>query len=224
MIIVASFLFNEIKEKKKELKNDKLHTKENMIFRTFAHQKWKTNRDKREKIDNNDINNFFIAPLSLENDKNNILKDEQDEQNNLLINENENENENDIENILNNGLLESNLYLDEGNNNIIENNDKLNEDNYNKIFGLDVQNRKDHHKKYKFKYNDVMSHKSKKTIFSIMRLSRQSNCCNDLYNSFSQAEFLDNLKKNYKYYISIKVLERIIIPKSRDYENMIKIF
>ena len=69
-----------------------------------------------------------------------------------------------------------------------------------------------------------MSHTSKKTIFSIMRLSRPSNCCNDLYNCFSQAEFLDNLKKNYKYYISKKVLEKIIIPESRDYENIDKDF
>lgn len=219
MIIVASFLFNEIKEKKKELKDDK--NRENKIFRTFAHEKLDTNKGKREKliINDVDINNFFISPLSLENDKNNILKDDQ---NNLLYNDNDNDNDNDI---LNNGIIENNLYLDEGNIDI-ENNDKLKEDNYNKIFGLDEQSTKNNRKRYtvKLKYDDAMSHTSKKTIFSIMRLSRPSNCCNDLYNCFSQAEFLDNLKKNYKYYISKKVLEKIIIPESRDYENIDKDF
>ena len=184
-----------------------------MIFRTFAQQKLKPNRDKREKIDrNDDINNFFIAPLSLEKDKNNIIKDDQDDKNN-----------NDNEIILNNDLLENKLYLDESND-YIENNDKLNEDNYNSIFGLDSQRIKSKRYSVKLKFDDAMSQTSKKSIFSIMRLSRQSNCCNDLYSSFSQAEFLDNLKKNYKYYISKKVLERIIIPESRDYENIDKDF
>ena len=224
MIIVAPFLFNEIKEKKKELKDDKLDSRDNMIFRTFAHQKLKANRDKREKIDiNNDINNFFISPLSLENDKNNILKE--DDQNDLLYNENDNDNNNN--NIFNNDIIKNNLYLDEGNNDN-ENDDKINGDNYNKIFGftLDDQSTKDKHKRYtvKLKIDDAMSHTSKKSIFSIMRLSKQSNCCNDLYNCFSQVEFLDNLKQNYKNYISKKVLEKIIIPESRDYENIDKDF
>ena len=70
-----------------------------------------------------------------------------------------------------------------------------------------------------------MSQKSnRKSIFEIMRLSRQSNCCNDLFNSFSQIDFINNLKIKYKNYISKKVIDTIKIPESRDYENIDKDF
>ena len=69
-----------------------------------------------------------------------------------------------------------------------------------------------------------MSHNSKRSIFSLMRLSKQSNCCNDLYNYFSQIKFIENLKKKYKNYISKKIIEKIIVPESRDYEYVDKDF
>ena len=53
-----------------------------------------------------------------------------------------------------------------------------------------------------------------------MRLSKQSNCCNDLYNYFSQIEFIETIKKKYRYYITKKVMEKIIVPESRGYESV----
>ena len=99
--------------------------------------------------------------------------------------------------------------------------------NYNKedgnlkdIFLIDDESVKKPKNRNTMKFNDLQSTKSKGSIISLMRLSKQSNCCNDLYNFFSQIEFLENLKIKFKYYISKKVLEKIVIPESRNFENI----
>lgn len=184
MIVIAPFLFKlVIQDKKKELKNN-INSNIGKIFRTFAHQNDKgTGREKQ------DLNNFFIAPLSLDNNK--------EEQNNLLENHIDEEND---------------LFLVSGKNNKIEDN----------IFVLD-QSQRDN-KRYTVKFDDAMSHQSRRSLFSFMRLSKQSNCCNELYTYFSQTDFIENLKQKYKYYISKKVMEKINIPESRNYTDVDKSF
>ena len=194
MIVIAPFLFQLIEIKKKTgLITNNINQKSGNVYRTFAHQ---NNNDNtiREK---QDLNNFFIAPLSLDTN-NNILKDDKS---NLLYN--------DIDN------TENDLTLDIGINKNINNkkekmnlNDFLYNDNQNNI------------SKYYVKNDDIKSQKSKYSIFSLMRLSKQSNCCNDLYNYFSQIEFIETIKKKYRYYITKKVMEKIIVPESRGYESV----
>ena len=196
MIIVAPFLFQLIIiDKKNPLNKKNMNPNVGKVFRTFAHQNDKTNTRGKQ-----DINNFFVVPLSLDINK--------EAQNNLL-------NNNDIDN------EESDLMLDVGNNPNIYN--KKEEESLNNIFGLDEQSQKEG-KRYTVKLDDGMSHKSKRSIFSFMRLSKQSNCCNELYNYFSQVEFIENLKKKYKNYISKKAMEKIIVPESRNYEDVDKSF
>ena len=194
MIIVAPFLFNLVKIKLR--KDTTLSNPKNAnVFRTFAHQnKAKT----RNKID---INNFFISPMSLDtNDNNNILKDDQ---NNLLYNGIDNE-ENDL--ILDIGTKPS-IY------------DENNEDIFKDYFDNENKN-KNNNNRFFVKYDDKMSHKSKESFFNLLRLSKQSNCCSDLYNYFSQFDFIATIKKKYKYYISKKAMNKIIIPESKDYESV----
>ena len=107
-------------------------------------------------------------------------------------------------------------------NNINDNNLKFNkeDENLKDIFLIDDESIKKPKDRNTMKYNDMQSIKSKGSIISLMRLSKQSNCCNDLYNFFSQIEFLENLKIKFKYYISKKVLEKIVIPESRNFENI----
>lgn len=150
--------------------------------------------DNKNRRGKEDINNFFVLPFSFDND-NNLLKN------------------NDIED------ADYELNIDTNNkpflNNIID------EDNLNNIYN---KNKKEE-KRYSVKFNDVMSQKtSRRSLLTVMRLSKQSNCCNDLYNCFSQIEFIQKLKITYKNYISKKIMEKIIIPESRDYENIDKEF
>ena len=196
MIILAPFLFRAIKfspNKKVLLYNNK------KIFKTFTSLKENDQLKKRQ-----DLNNFFVMPFSLENKGNDILKNDQK---NLLYNDDE----------------ENNLFLDAGQ---IENinNVKIDNDLMKEIYGIDNESTagKDEYKRYSVKLKDTGSSKSKRTIFTALRLSKQSNCCNDLYNFFSQITFMENLKKKYKFYISKKVFGKIIIPESRDYENVDK--
>ena len=182
MIIISPFLFKLSKIDGKTGNN--LNSKNKKIFRTFAHKNDNENYGRKQ----NEIDNFFIVPLSLDTN-NNILKDGK---NNLLLNDTDNE-----------------LFLDTGNNqNDYSKND---EDDLKNIFNKG---------RYTVESDDVMSHQSKRSIFSIMRLSKQSNCCNELNNFFSQTEFIQNLKNKYKNYITKKVMEKIIIPESKDYENV----
>ena len=206
MIIVAPFLFKLVtKNEKKVLTNNNNNDPKNVnVFRTFAHQNINENKNRRQK---EDIYNFFVCPFSLEAEDN-ILKKEQEDNNNILLNIDEiKDNDND-------------LILDTGNNPIIY--DKIVEES------LDNESKsknKKNNKRYKVNLNDVMSQKTnRRSLFSLMRLSIASNCCNDLYNSFSQIEFIKNLKLQYKNYISKKVMEKINIPESRDYENIDKDF
>ena len=145
-----------------------------------------------------DLDKFFVMPLSLES---NLLKAKQ---NNLIYNEDE---DNDL--ILDTGQVENNINID---------NDAMKE-----IYGL-VNESHDDDNRYKVALRDSVSTRSKKSIFSAFRLSKQSNCCNDLYNFFSQSTFIENLKKKYKFYVSKKVLEKTVIPEARDYENIDKDF
>ena len=202
IIIIAPFLFKLIKKNKKDLNsNSSGNSSKEKIFRTFAKQNIKQKSDERE---NQDLNNIFIAPLSLDI-SNNILKDDK---NNLLYN--------------NIGIdyEENDLILDTGNN--INKKKKQDNDLLKNIFGIDNEIQED--KRFTLKFDDLMSHNSKRSIFSLMRLSKQSNCCNDLYNYFSQIKFIENLKKKYKNYISKKIIEKIIVPESRDYEYVDKDF
>ena len=205
MIILAPFLFKLIKNNNINglgINNykHKDNTNNNKIFRTFANTKEKAPGRQKQ-----DLNNFFITPLSLENNGNNLLKDDH---NNLFYNDEDND------------LI---LYTGNNGNNIINDNNQIEEDPMKDIYLLD-NDVKNKDKRYTVKIKDTVSSKSKKTIVSLMRLSKQSNCCNDLYNSFSQIEFIENLKKKYKFYISKKILEKINIPESRDYENIDKDF
>jgi hypothetical protein len=184
MIVIAPFLFKLIIQERKRELNNNINSNTEKIFRTFAHQNNKGTR--REK---QDLNNFFIAPLSLDNNK--------EEQNNLLENHIDEEND---------------LILVSGKNNKIEDN----------IFVLD-QSQRDN-KRYTVKLDDAMSHQSRRSLFSFLRLSKQSNCCNELYTYFSQTDFIENLKQKYKYYISKKVMEKINIPESRNYTDVDKSF
>jgi len=205
MIILAPFLFKLIKNNNINglgINNykHKDNTNNNKIFRTFANTKEKAPGRQKQ-----DLNNFFITPLSLENNGNNLLIDDH---NNLFYNDEDND------------LI---LYTGNNGNNIINDNNPIEEDPMKDIYLLD-NDVKNKDKRYTVKIKDTVSSKSKKTIVSLMRLSKQSNCCNDLYNSFSQIEFIENLKKKYKFYISKKILEKINIPESRDYENIDKDF
>ena len=205
MIILAPFLFKLIKNNNINglgINNykHKDNTDNNKIFRTFANTKEKAPGRQKQ-----DLNNFFITPLSLENNGNNLLIDDH---NNLFYNDEDND------------LI---LYTGNNGNNIINDNNQIEEDPMKDIYLLD-NDVKNKDKRYTVKIKDTVSSKSKKTIVSLMRLSKQSNCCNDLYNSFSQIEFIENLKKKYKFYISKKILEKINIPESRDYENIDKDF
>ena len=185
MIVIAPFLFKLIiQDKKKELKNNNINSNVDKIFRTFAHQ-----NDKGTGREKHDLNNFFISPLSLDNNK--------EEKNNLLENPIGEEND---------------LILFSGKNNNIEDN----------VFILD-QSQRDN-KRYSVKLDDAMSHQSRRSLFSFLRLSKQSNCCNELYSYFSQTDFLENMKQKYKYYISKKVMEKINIPESRNYTDVDKSF
>ena len=207
MIIVAPFLFKLVtKNEKKVLTNNNNNDPKNVnVFRTFAHQNINENKNRRQK---EDIYNFFVCPFSLEAEDNILKKEQEDNNNNILLNIDEiKDNDND-------------LILDTGNNPIIY--DKIVEES------LDNESKsknKKNNKRYKVNLNDVMSQKTnRRSLFSLMRLSIASNCCNDLYNSFSQIEFIKNLKLQYKNYISKKVMEKINIPESRDYENIDKDF
>ena len=184
MIVIAPFLFKLIIQERKRELNNNINSNTEKIFRTFAHQNNKGTR--REK---QDLNNFFFAPLSLDNNK--------EEQNNLLENHIDEEND---------------LILVSGKNNKIEDN----------IFVLDESQRDN--KRYTVKLDDAMSHQSRRSLFSFLRLSKQSNCCNELYTYFSQTDFIENLKQKYKYYISKKVMEKINIPESRNYTDVDKSF
>ena len=205
MIILAPFLFKLIKNNNINglgINNykHKDNTDNNKIFRTFANTKEKAPGRQKQ-----DLNNFFITPLSLENNGNNLLIDDH---NNLFYNDEDND------------LI---LYTGNNGNNIINDDNPIEKDPMKDIYLLD-NDVKNKDKRYTVKIKDTVSSKSKKTIVSLMRLSKQSNCCNDLYNSFSQIEFIENLKKKYKFYISKKILEKINIPESRDYENIDKDF
>ena len=203
MIIIAPFLFKLITKNKNVLnKNTNSNPSKEKIFRTFGQENIKKKPNEREK---QDLNNFFIVPLSLDINKN-ILKDDQ---NNLLYNDIDISNE------------ENDLILDTGINS--NNQKKRTNDLFKNIFEIDNDTPEDKNR-YTVKLDDVMSHNSKRSIFSLMRLSKQSNCCNDLYNFFSQIIFIENLQKKYKNYISKKVLEKLIVPESRDYENVDKYF
>jgi hypothetical protein len=184
MIVIAPFLFKLIIQERKRELNNNINSNTEKIFRTFAHQNNKGTR--REK---QDLNNFFFAPLSLDNNK--------EEQNNLLENHIDEEND---------------LILVSGKNNKIEDN----------IFVLDESQRDN--KRYTVKLDDAMSHLSRRSLFSFLRLSKQSNCCNELYTYFSQTDFIENLKQKYKYYISKKIMEKINIPESRNYTDVDKSF
>ena len=184
MIVIAPFLFKLIIQERKRELNNNINSNTEKIFRTFAHQ-----NDKGTRREKQDLNNFFIAPLSLDNNK--------EEQNNLLENHIDEEND---------------LILVSGKNNKIEDN----------IFVLD-QSQRDN-KRYTVKLDDAMSHQSRRSLFSFLRLSKQSNCCNELYTYFSQTDFIENLKQKYKYYISKKVMEKINIPESRNYTDVDKSF
>lgn len=204
MIILAPFLFKLIKKNNINglginNHNHKDNTDKNKIFRTFVNTK-----EKAPGRQNQDLNNFFITPFSLEDKGNNLLKDDH---NNLFYNDDE----------------DNDLILYTGNNENNNDNNQIEEDPMKNIYLLD-NDVKNKDKRYTVKIKDSVSSKSKKTILSLMRLSKQSNCCNDLYNSFSQIEFIENLKKKYKFYISKKNLEKINIPESRDYENIDKDF
>ena len=158
MIILAPFLFRAIKfspNKKVLLYNNK------KIFKTFT--SIKENGQKRQR---QDLNNFFIMPFSLENKGNDILKNDQK---NLLYNDDE---ENDL--FLDTGLIEKN------------NNVKIDNDLMNEIYGIDNESKagKEENKRYTVQLKDTGSSKSKRSIFTALRLSKQSNCCNDLYNFF----------------------------------------
>ena len=144
---------------------------------------------------NNDLNNFFLDPVRLE--LGNILFNDDS------INDN---------NINDNKLNCNNLNI------------KNKDETLKEIFLIDDESVKKSKTKKTMKYNDMQSFQSKGSIFSLMRLSKQSNCCNDLYNYFSQIEFLENLKIKCKYYISKKELEKIVIPESRNFENIDKDF
>jgi hypothetical protein len=184
MIVIAPFLFKLIIQERKRELNNNINSNTEKIFRTFAHQ-----NDKGTRREKQDLNNFFFAPLSLDNNK--------EEQNNLLENHIDEEND---------------LILVSGKNNKIEDN----------IFVLD-QSQRDN-KRYTVKLDDAMSHQSRRSLFSFLRLSKQSNCCNELYTYFSQTDFIENLKQKYKYYISKKVMEKINIPESRNYTDVDKSF
>ena len=184
MIILAPFLFKLVNANKPGTSSrDKRNPK---IFHTFAHQNPGDNQTNRL---NNDLNNFFLGPLSLEVG-NMLLNDDSVSDNNI----------NDInDNYLNYNKEDGNLK---------------------DIFLIDDESVKKPKNRNTSKFNDMQSIKSKGSIISLMRLSKQSNCCNDLYNFFSQIEFLENLKIKFKYYISKKVLEKIVIPESRNFENI----
>ena len=193
MIILAPFLFMPIKginNKKGKLDNNQ------KVFKTFSKTKEKDKLKQRQ-----DLDKFFVMPLSLENNDYKALKSKQ---NNLIYDENE---DNDL--ILDTGQNENNINID---------NDAMKE-----IYGL-VNESHDDDNRYKVALRDSVSTRSKKSIFSAFRLSKQSNCCNDLYNFFSQNNFIENLKKKYKFYVSKKVLEKTVIPEARDYENIDKDF
>ena len=194
MIVIAPFLFKliAINNKNGLTINNNINSKNGNVYRTFAHQN-NNNNNIRER---QDLNNFFIAPLSLDT-KNNILKDDK---NNVLYNDMDN--------------TENDLTLDIGINKINNQNEK---NNLNEFLYNDNQN---NISKYYVKNDDIKSQKSKNSIFSLMRLSKQSNCCNELYNYFSQFEFIEKIKKKYRYYITKKVLEKIIVPECRDYESV----
>ena len=191
MIILAPFLFklanaNKPKQSIRDIRNQK-------IFHTFAHQNQADNQTNRP---NNDLNNFFLGPLSLE-------------VGNILLND---DSINDNSSINDNNFNYNNLKI------------KKDDEALKEIFLIDDESVKKAKDRNTMKYNDMQSIKSKGSIISLMRLSKQSNCCNDLYNFFSQIEFLENLKIKFKYYISKKVLEKIVIPESRDLENIDKDF
>lgn len=194
MIIISPFLFKQSAIDNKKA-ND-LNSKDDKVFRTFAHKNINENSGRKQ----NEIDNFFVGPLSLDTN-NNILKNDQ---NNLFYNDNDNE-----------------LFLNVGNNQNVNN--KNGEEDLKNVFFLDEQSERNKDR-YSVKLDDAISYKSKRSIFSIMRLSKQSNCCNELTNSFSQVEFIQNLKKKYKNYISKKIMEKIVIPESKDYENVDKDF
>lgn len=197
IIIVAPFLFQlKIIDNKKSLNKNNMNSNIGKVFKTFAHQ-----NDKKTMRQKQDLNNFFIVPLSLDINK--------DDQNNLLNNNDIDNEENDL--VLNTGNI-PNIY------------DKNEEENLENFFGLDDEQSQKEGKRYTVKIDDAMSHQSKRSIFSFMRLSKQSNCCNELYNYFSQVQFIDNLKKKYKNYISKKAMEKIIIPESRNYADVDKSF
>jgi len=203
--------------KKKKSKNNKNKYDSNMIILTpflfklaNVNKPGSSNRDNRNsKIfhtfshqsqsgnqkNNNDLNNFFLDPVRLE--LGNILFNDDS------INDN---------NINDNKLNCNNLNI------------KNKDETLKEIFLIDDESVKKSKTKKTMKYNDMQSFQSKGSIFSLMRLSKQSNCCNDLYNYFSQIEFLENLKIKCKYYISKKELEKIVIPESRNFENIDKDF
>jgi hypothetical protein len=189
MIILAPFLF-QLANVKKPVASSR-NIKNPNIFHTFAKQ---NPGDKQNNRLNNDLNNFFLGPLSLE-------------VGNILLND-DSINDNNI------------------NDNINDNNLNFNkvDDTLKDIFIIDDESVKNRKNRNTMKYNDIQSIKSKGSIISLMRLSKQSNCCNDLYNLFSQIEFLENLKIKFKYYISKKVMEKIVIPESRNFENIDKDF
>ena len=205
MIIIAPFLFKLVtKNNKKELIKKYNNDPKNVnVFRTFAHQNTNESKNRRE-----DINNLFICPFSLEAEDNVLKKDD----NNLLYNIDKIKDQDD------------DLILETGNNDNVIIYDKIVEepiDNESKSKSKNKKNKK----RYSVNLNDVMSQKNnRRSIFSFMRFSRPSNCCNDLYISFSQIEFIKNLKIKFKNYISKKVMEKIIIPESRDYEYIDKDF
>ena len=190
MIILAPFLFKLTNINKPGKSN--IDIRNPKIFHTFAHQNQGDNQTNRI---NNDLNNFFLGPLSLE-------------AGNILLNDDS----------INGDCI--------NNNNLNYYNLKVNKDNgtLKDIFLIDNESTKNPKNRNTMKYNDMQSIKSKGSIISLMRLSKQSSCCNDLYNLFSQIEFLDNLRIKFKYYISKKVLEKIVIPESRNFENIDKDF
>lgn len=190
MIILAPFLFklsnaNKPVSSSRDIRNQK-------IFHTFAHQNQGDNQTNRQ---NDDLNNFFLGPLSLE-------------VGNILLND---------DSISDNNINNNNL--DVNNLNVNKEDETLKD-----IFLIDDESENKNKNRNTMKYNDIQSIKSKASIVSLMRLSKQSNCCNDLYNFFSQVEFLENLKIKFKYYISKKVMEKIVIPESRNFENIDKDF
>ena len=215
---------NSIKKKKR--KTDKNKYDSNMIILAPFLLKLKKENKSRSSI--KDTRNPKIVHTSSQQNQNQI---------DYQINEPDNDKDNDLNNLLKDPnklelgtiILEDDSVNDNNTNDNIFNFNNLNISKKNEtlkdIYYIDDESAKKQKIKNGMKYNDMQSIQSRRSIISLMRMSRLSNCCTDLYNFSSQKELLlENLKIKCKYYISKKVLDEIVIPESRNFEDIDKDF